>query len=188
MPELEFIEEVNLASEQIIQLCYHCHKCTSGCMVASDMQFGPDQVLRLVQFGEKEKLLNSPDIWICASCETCGTRCPNEINISRVMDALRHMAYQEKVTVAEPDVLKFHKLFLYLVQNIGRMHEASLMAMYKLWTLSIFTDMDSAVKLILMGKVPILPHQVKARDEIKNIFERVQKIQPGGDSMGKDDG
>ena len=79
----ELIRQVNHLSEQTIELCYHCHKCTSGCPVADEMQYGPDrQILRMVQFGEKEKLLKSADIWVCASCETCGTRCPNEIDIS----------------------------------------------------------------------------------------------------------
>jgi Fe-S oxidoreductase len=51
----------------------------------------------------EDRLLSSHDIWLCASCETCGTRCPNEIDISRVMDALRGLALAEKASIAEPE-------------------------------------------------------------------------------------
>jgi heterodisulfide reductase subunit C len=175
MLDTTFLEQVNQYSEQTLELCYHCHKCTSGCLVAEDMQYGPDQVLRMVQLGEKEAVLQSADIWICASCETCGTRCPNEIDIARVMDALRQMAYTGNIPVAEPDALKFHKLFLFLVKNIGRMHEASLMGVHKLWTMNLFSDLDSGAKLILKGKIPLIPHPIRNRQQIKNIYEAVSK-------------
>jgi heterodisulfide reductase subunit C len=136
------------------------------------MEYGPDQVLRMVQLGEKEVLLASHDIWLCASCETCGTRCPNEIDIARVMDALREMAVAEGSPIAEPDALKFHRLFLLIVQNMGRMHEATLFGGYKLWTLHLLEDMDSGARMIAKGKVPLLPELVRARKEIKEIFTK----------------
>jgi len=134
------------------------------------MQYGPDRILRMVQFNEREKLLASPDIWLCASCETCGTRCPNEIDIARVMDALRSMAIEAGVTPAEPDAVKFHKLFLFVVQNLGRMHEASLLVAYKLWTGNLLADMDDGAQMFLKGKVPIMPHLIKDRQGVKRLF------------------
>jgi heterodisulfide reductase subunit C len=170
-----FVNRVNELSEQTIQLCYHCHKCTAGCPVADEMTYGPDRVLRMVQFGEKERLLTSHDIWVCASCETCGTRCPNEIDIARVMDALRQIAVAEGAAIAEPDSIKFHRLFLSLIQRMGRMHEAGLMALYILWTRHIMVDMDSAFKLFVKGKAPLIPHLVKGRGDLKRIFEATKE-------------
>lgn len=135
------------------------------------MEYGPDRVLRMVQTGEKDRLLSSHDIWICASCETCGTRCPNEIDIARVMDALRTLAVRSGVALAEPDAVKFHKLFLLEVKRLGRMHEASLLVIYKLWTRNLLADMDSGVRLLLKGKVPILPKLVKQRAGLKKIYD-----------------
>jgi heterodisulfide reductase subunit C len=175
MMDATFVNEVNLLSEQTIQLCYHCHKCTAGCPVAGAMTYGPDRILRLVQLGEKERLLASPDIWLCASCETCGTRCPNEIDIARVMDALRQMAVTEDVAIAEPDALKFHRLFMALIQRLGRMHEATLLALYKLWTRNLFSDLDSGAKMFIKGKIPVLPHPVKRRRELKRIFKATRE-------------
>lgn len=173
--DMNFVKQVNELSEQTIQLCYHCHKCTAGCPVAEEMSYGPDRVLRMVQFGDTERLLSSADIWICASCETCGTRCPNEIDIARVMDALRQIALAQGAAIAEPDAVKFHKLFLFLVQNVGRMHEAALMGVYLTWTLGIMDYVGVGSKMFLKGKVPLLPHRIKGRGEVKRIFEATKK-------------
>lgn len=171
MIDMKFVRQVNESSEQTIQLCYHCHKCTSGCPVADEMTYGPDRVLRMVQLGEKEQLLTSHDIWLCASCETCGTRCPNEIDIARVMDALRQMAVAEGVAIAEPDAIKFHRLFLSVLQRMGRMHEATLLSVYLLWTRNVLGYVGTGTKMFVKGKVPLIPHRVKARGDVKRIFE-----------------
>jgi heterodisulfide reductase subunit C len=171
MMDLKLVEQVNTLSEQTVQLCYHCHKCTSGCPVAGEMTYGPDRVLRMVQLGQKDALLTSHDIWVCASCETCGTRCPNEIDIARVMDALRQMALAEGAVIAEPDSVKFHRTFLALLSRMGRMHEASLMGIYLLWTMGLMDYLGPAGKMFVKGKVPVLPHRIKGRGEVKRIFE-----------------
>lgn len=171
MLDMQFVRDVNELSGQTIQLCYHCHKCTSGCPVADAMTFGPDRVLRMIQLGQRQQLLSSHDIWVCASCETCGARCPNSIDISRVMDALRQIAVAEQAAIAEPDAVKFHRLFLALLQRMGRMHEAALLPVYLLWTGGLLGYVGTGTKMFFKGKVPLLPAAVKARGDIKRIFE-----------------
>lgn len=170
MTETTLIQRIRSLSEQELELCYHCHKCTAGCPVAVEMEFGPDRVLRMIQLGQAERVLTSRDIWICASCETCGTRCPNEINIAAVMDALRIIAVSEGYPTPEKDAPAFHRLFLGLVGQFGRMHEASLMALFKLRTGNLTSDMDSGARMLLKGKIPLLPHRVKAMKEVKRIY------------------
>ncbi len=175
MIDMQFVEQVNALSGQTVQLCYHCHKCTSGCPVADEMTYGPDRVLRMIQLGQREAVLTSHDIWVCASCETCGARCPNDINIAHVMDALRQMAITKGVDVAEPDSLKFHKSFLALLSRMGRMHEAALMGVYLVWTMGFMDYLGTGTKMFLKGKVPLMPHRIKGRGEVKRIFERVRE-------------
>ncbi len=176
MIDTEFINQVNDLSEQTIQLCYHCHKCTAGCPVAGDMDYGPDRVLHMVQLGQRKQLLTSHDIWLCASCETCGTRCPNEIDIARVMDSLRQISVTEGAVIGEPDAIKFHRLFMFVVQTLGRSHEASLLLALKLWTLNLMADMDSGVVMVAKGKVPLIPRPIKRRQEVKRIFEQTMDL------------
>ncbi len=177
-----FWQEINELSAQQVQLCYHCHKCTAGCPVAADMQYGPDQLLRMVQMGRREAVLASPDIWLCAGCETCGARCPNDINIAHMMDALRVIAVREGVPAALPSVPKFNRLFMQEVKLTGRMHELSLMGLHKVWTRYIFPDMRAGMKLFFKGKIPLLPEVVPARHDVARIYKAVEKTSLGGEA------
>ncbi len=172
MSTSDFLYQISKASDQPLSLCYHCHKCTAGCPALAEMEYGPDQILHMIQLGEKERLLASRDIWLCASCETCGARCPNEIDLAPVMDVLRSMALAERAPIAEPEAAKFHRLFLRVLRHTGRMHEALLLGGYKLWTRRLLDDMDSGARMLLKGKLPLLPKLVKDRQAVKIIFEK----------------
>ena len=80
-----------------IQDCYQCQKCSAGCPVAFAMDYKPNQVMQMVLLGMKERVLSCKTIWVCASCYTCSTRCPNDIDIAGVMDWLRQSALREGV-------------------------------------------------------------------------------------------
>jgi len=43
-----------------------------------------------------DTLLDSKTIWLCAACQTCYTRCPKGIDLSRIMEALREIVMYEK--------------------------------------------------------------------------------------------
>jgi heterodisulfide reductase subunit D len=90
--EESFINQVNTRSGQTVQMCYHCHKCTAGCPAAFAMEYGPDRILRLIQFGQRERLMTSRDPWLCLGCEMCGAHCPNDIDINEVLIALKEMS------------------------------------------------------------------------------------------------
>src|SRR5512139_1225889 len=94
-----------------VQDCYQCQKCSAGCPVVFAMDYKPNQVMQMVSLGMKDRLLSSRTIWVCASCYTCSTRCPNDIDIAKVMDSLRQTALKEGVAPAERDVSLFHAAF-----------------------------------------------------------------------------
>ena len=87
-----FLEEVNKKVHGVpLQACYHCRKCTAGCPMTKHMEYNPNKVIKMIQNGQRDKVLNSSTIWICLSCETCITRCPNKVDIARMMDVLRQV-------------------------------------------------------------------------------------------------
>jgi heterodisulfide reductase subunit C len=91
------------------------------------MDYKPNQIMQMVSLGMKERILSCKTIWVCASCYTCSTRCPNDIDIAGVMDWLRQSALQEGVTPAEKEVPIFHAAFLDSIRTYGRVHELSMM-------------------------------------------------------------
>ena len=96
-----FLEEVIDVSKVDIRACYQCRKCSAGCPVVSAMDILPNQIIRQIQYGRREKVLTSGSIWICASCHTCSVRCPNDIDFAQVMDSLRHIALRSGISVGE---------------------------------------------------------------------------------------
>jgi heterodisulfide reductase subunit C2 len=165
--------EVNRLSGQQVELCYHCHKCTAGCPVVEAMDYGPDWLLRMVALDQRDDLLRSRDIWLCAGCYTCATRCPNEIDIAAVMDALRQIAVASGVPAGERDALLFHRLFLGVVQRLGRSHEAAMLGLFKVLSrVPLLNDMGAGIRLFIRGKVPLLPKRSGAAAAVRQIFER----------------
>lgn len=92
----DLVRRIEEISGQNLFACYQCGACSAGCPVAFAMDVLPSQVIRLVQLGQVEEALNSETIWFCAACQTCYARCPKGVDLSRIMEALREIALQER--------------------------------------------------------------------------------------------
>jgi heterodisulfide reductase subunit C len=170
----KFLEDVKRRSGEDPNLCYQCLKCTAGCPTAPFMDIRPNTILRMIQMGQKEAVLQSSAIWLCVSCETCGTRCPNEIDIGVLMDTLREMAVEEEVSAKEKNILLLHQAFIQSIRRGGRVHEATMLVDYKLKSKDFFTDLGPGIQLFFKGKIPLFPDLIKGRQELKRIFDRCQ--------------
>ncbi|MCS7096112.1 MAG: 4Fe-4S dicluster domain-containing protein [Candidatus Bathyarchaeota archaeon] len=84
-----------LGGESITR-CYQCGTCASSCPVAKMTdRYNPREVIRLALLGQRENVLGSDTIWLCASCYQCQERCPQEVEIADVIYALRNIAIRE---------------------------------------------------------------------------------------------
>ncbi|MEF8880138.1 MAG: 4Fe-4S dicluster domain-containing protein [Candidatus Thermoplasmatota archaeon] len=92
----ELIKEVEELSGENLFGCYQCGTCAAGCPFIEDMDLGPDEVIRYVILDKKE-VLNSKTIWLCASCFTCSERCPRDLNIPKIMEALRQIILRKNI-------------------------------------------------------------------------------------------
>lgn len=171
--ESDLITEVRRRSGQQVELCYHCHKCTAGCPVVGAMDHGADRILQMVALGMDDPVLRSRDIWLCSGCYTCATRCPNDIDISAVMDALRQIAVARGLPAGERDALLFHRLFLGVLTRFGRSHEAFMLGLFKVLSrVPIYKDVLAGVGLFVRGKVPLLPTRTRAAAAVRRLVER----------------
>lgn len=174
--EIDFawITTLSELSGEKIGRCYQCLKCAAGCPVASYMDYTPNQINRLIQYGLKDEVLRSSTIWLCSACETCATRCPNDIAIAKVMDTLKEMAIKEGIPSREREVAIFHEVFLRTIKTFGRQHEVSLIGVLKLKTGQFFKDLIMGLELFRKGKLPVLPVRIKKLKEVKEIFKKTQ--------------
>jgi heterodisulfide reductase subunit C len=171
-----FAKAVMARSQAHLERCYQCNACSSGCPAAYQMDTAPHQLLRMVQLGLKDHVLNASTYWICLSCETCATRCPNDIDIVLVMDALREMALREgrKGPTRLP---LFHGTFLGQVRLFGRVYELGLIGIYTvvsgnvLRLKSLMQDAVLGVKMFMRGKLAVIPPKIKGSAEVKRMFE-----------------
>jgi heterodisulfide reductase subunit C len=179
-----FAQLVKERSQGHLERCYQCVACSSGCPVAYQMDYAPHQILRMTQLGLKDRVLNSATIWLCASCETCATRCPNDIDIVKIMDTIRHISLSEGRT-KQTTLPVFHKSFLFGVRSFGRVHELLMIIQYMLISGAIFKlkalarDAILGIKMFKRGKMPVLPHRIKGAGEIKRIFQKAENIKKG---------
>jgi heterodisulfide reductase subunit C len=170
-PDLTFAEQVAELSRQNVYRCYYCLRCSAGCPSAYAMDYTPAQILRLVQLGQQDALLHSSAIWLCIGCETCGTRCPNEIHAGAVIDALRQLAIAQSVPAAERSVFKLHEAFLDSIRTWGRLHELTMILQHKLTSRDLFSNLDMGLDMLLKGKIHPLPKRIKGTAEVKKLFK-----------------
>jgi heterodisulfide reductase subunit C len=49
----------------------------------------------------REEVLKSPELWLCMMCYRCYARCPQQVNFTDIMRALRYMAVRDGFAPAE---------------------------------------------------------------------------------------
>lgn len=175
--QMGFVHQVEEACGQNIAACYQCGKCTAGCPVAYSMDYPPNQIMRGIQLGMRDAVLSSRTIWLCAACETCSTRCPQDVDPAGVMDALRRIAYAEGIKSPEDDIPLFHRVFLGSVRQFGRLFEAGMMGFYNLFSGHYTKDLLMAPKMLMKGKLSLLPARNRNAKELKRMFAMAAELE-----------
>jgi len=168
----QFVDEIDNLSGIKLRNCYQCGKCSAGCPMVMQMDYPPSKLIRHIQLGERERVLTSSAIWVCVSCITCSARCPKEVEIADLMDVCRELSIKEGLATKEQrKIQQFHKSFLETIRSNGRLYEVMLIAKYKLRALALFQDVDKTPKMLLTGKLKLLPHKIENIEAIKKIFK-----------------
>jgi|UniRef100_A0A7C5EWW0 heterodisulfide reductase subunit C len=169
-----------------VSACYQCKKCSCGCPLTFAMDLLPDQVIRLALLGQEEMVLSAVTPWVCSSCETCTTRCPNGIDIAGVMDWLKEEALHRGYAIPQPEISGFYQSFLTAVRlGGGRLSEPLLLGLYTLRRGRILEKLRSGElknelllgwELVRRGRLkPRLPKKLKGAPEIAVLFAQSQK-------------
>lgn len=140
------------------------------------MDLQPNQVLRLIQINDQDTLLRCSTIWICASCQTCSVRCPEDIDIAKIMDSLRKLALEAGIPLGEEKVVKFDEIFLDSIRKRGRIHELELVMRYNLSIRQPLKDAHLGPIMLAKGKLSFLGHKIKEVGKIKEIFQKSKRI------------
>jgi len=183
-PDYRLLEQIEADGPFQASACFQCRKCTNGCPVTFAMDLYPDEVIRMVILGQRETVLACRTIWVCAACETCTTRCPNDVKIAELMDCLKEMALSEGVPCPQPGILALHETFLDNIKKRGRLYETTLLPAYLLksgevldrWNSGTWRyDLNLGRRMLSKGRLPLMPKSIKGKKEVREILTRRNK-------------
>jgi quinone-modifying oxidoreductase subunit QmoC len=72
-----------------IEKCFNCGNCTAICPLTSDEYPFPRNMIRRIQIGDRDKIKQSLDPWLCYYCGDCSETCPKAANPGETMMAAR---------------------------------------------------------------------------------------------------
>ncbi len=154
-----------LSGENIYR-CYQCQRCTNGCPFAEFFDIPPHELIRRLQFGQDDVCLTAKTTWLCAACQTCNTRCPQDIDVARVFDIVKIEAQERGLKPAAFPVKAFYDAGMRNIRWFGRLYELGLMAeLYgkmffrgELNLRRLFSkDLPMALRMLRAGKLKIFP-------------------------------
>ncbi len=98
--------------------CFSCGTCVAGCPVAGRTEkYNPRRILRMALLGMRRQVLTSEFVWLCSTCYTCQERCPQDVRIPELMNAIRNIAAREGYVPAA------HQQQAELLRDHGRLYE-----------------------------------------------------------------
>lgn len=176
--KLVFSQEVsNLMSPtrgNPIRTCIQCGTCSGSCPVAPFMDHTPRRLIAMVNADLEDEVLASNTYWYCASCYQCTVRCPRGIDIAEVMYALDRYSLKKnryKKGLVGPG---FSETFVNIVHGTGRSYEPLLAPSYifSYGPKGFFGEVQTAMGLMLKGRIPLLPSRVKRLQGFRQMFSR----------------
>jgi heterodisulfide reductase subunit C len=165
-------------------VCYQCGTCSGACPVApaGGMDYTPRIIMRMIQAGMEDEVLSCEMVWTCAACYSCAVRCPRDIDITDIMIRLRNLAlirgYPARTGIARRGRI-YNVDFMKIVRRFGRIYELELVLRYHLKTnpLNLVRMAPVGLKMLLKGKLKLLPERAKGRSEVQGIFYRLEEDQ-----------
>ena len=69
--------------------CMHCGNCTAVCPLSTPENPFPRKLVKYAQMGLKDKILKSPEPWLCYYCGDCSDTCPRGADPGETMMVMR---------------------------------------------------------------------------------------------------
>jgi Fe-S oxidoreductase len=81
--------EIERLGAKDMETCMQCGNCAAACPLSTGETTFPRKIYRYLQLGLKDKVLESPEPWLCYYCGDCNTDCPRGAEPAETMMATR---------------------------------------------------------------------------------------------------
>lgn len=88
-PDIEFINRLKKSGGDTLKNCFQCATCSVVCSLSPKDNAFPRKEMLLANWGQKEKLISDPDVWLCHGCADCSTHCPRGARPGDVLATIR---------------------------------------------------------------------------------------------------
>ena len=165
-----------------LKTCIQCGTCSGTCPVVEYMDQPPRRIIGMINADLKEEVLACNTYWFCASCYHCTVRCPANIDIAEVMYAVKRYSIWNKTYSEDLVGPTFSETFVKTIVRSGRSYEPILAPtyMFNMGPKEFIQEAFTATKMMLKGRIPVLPPRIKRLDNFKEMIRRI--IPLGGES------
>lgn len=201
-----FLDEVcSLPGGECVRWCMQCGMCSASCPNVSQMDYSPRKIIALIRAGRRYDVLTSNTMWVCASCYLCTARCPKEVKITELMHSLERLTARHSLRNGEVSTPAMYGAFVNSIKGNGRVFEMGMMIKFYLSTLltgkanllattnmflatiksSLATVktllgtirmLPLALKLLLHGRMSLMPRKIKGAKQVRAIVETAQTL------------
>ena len=83
-----------------LDACYACGTCVSTCMIQQkvDAEYNPRRLLKMIMLNLENEAFQNPTTWMCSQCDLCYPACPQQIHISKLIQAVKQLAVEAGYT------------------------------------------------------------------------------------------
>jgi len=171
----EIANLLHSAHGEPLKNCIQCGTCSGTCPAVAYMDQTPRRLIGMINADMKDEVLDCNTYWICASCYHCTVRCPASIDIAEAMYAVKrysiwHHCYRDDLVGPV-----FSEAFVKTIIRSGRSYEPVLAPsyMFAFGPREFFQEALTATKMMVKGRIPVLPPRIKRLDNFKEMIRRI---------------
>lgn len=161
---------------EAVESCMQCGVCSGSCTMAHAMPESPRRLMAHLLAGDRDRVLSSESIWYCTSCYTCAVRCPQGINVTDVMMALRSLA----LDLTRNSSANFYRTFTGHVLKYGRVWEAGVALTAGLGggVSGLLKNAPLGIGLVRRGRLGFLPHKISGAAQVAALARAAASRSP----------